>query len=949
MKRYVVYSDSETLRFSDATMHAPLKTSLALDVGVGDPVFLRNSVSWAFDDEGILREIPANGAIFGGARPVYNLFNPSTTLTTRSMTLEARVYTVSFTGTGTLSFSGEAYAGADLVGTGVEDRVSRTFTAAAGTATFTVAGTCIYAQLEIGSYLSDYVSRGSLTGAYHYAGIDGLKWFAFDGNGDAINDRLLTGVRIDPGSYTNDILYCRNLQNNNWRPSESGAAIYTADGSSATGWVDGTEFPGTVASVGGVLQVTSTIDFGGVYHILDTVTAGQVYVVSYDYRHLSGDGHTYAAVGVSGSESVSVSNGLGPFTTSTTVIRGQITYTASSTSERLVLRNSKAGAVGEFSNISVALAGIKTTLTEVGIDGVANSASLLECTAANATIGQKIIAAAAAGCTGVYIKRHTGSGTISISRDGGSNWTDVTSSLSADAFYNAKVENSSVADPIVMIRMGTSGDKIIVDGFLNHLGTELTYPILTTSAAVTREADSLYYQRAGNMGNAEGKMMVTFSPIGSAWKSGGIVGNTDRGLFTNSTTSGVQAKDGTSIASGQAKTPGGQMVVGMAWIDATFVAINGGEFGDVEVYDENFGLSTLSICKGTGGYVRNLVIYPSYDQEGGSLDSQLEPVFATDFTGITLTGPSDFVSSVQCAYEITGTDTATDFPPPYGQPIYALSTTGGFGAGYGVLANTGGLYPFATNDESGVNARHTTTIQDATVRGVVTKSLKLSWKAPGGLSYHDQQSWLMIYRNVFNPDLDTATLRFSFKLPDMENCIGYPAILGGYSGRITVFDYKTHDGVTGGDFRYTVQAVRSSISTYFWELQCDSLANGTVTSQIFWTFQNTVNRVTKNEWADFDISYIRPATYSDLTTGRYRLRVRYEEDDAETWTTLFDVNASTIGALNTAHGTSYSNRHMGENNSFMNRMFHGNYARKLDVDCDIEIANYEIYDTFLDE
>jgi len=84
-----------------------------------------------------------------------NLYLNSETLSTQNNTTSATTYSVSFYGTGTITFSG-AYSGT-LVGDGLSNRVSATFFAASGTLVSTVSGTCTKAQLEQKSFATSYI------------------------------------------------------------------------------------------------------------------------------------------------------------------------------------------------------------------------------------------------------------------------------------------------------------------------------------------------------------------------------------------------------------------------------------------------------------------------------------------------------------------------------------------------------------------------------------------------------------------------------------------------------------------------------------------------------------------------------------------------------------------------------------------------------------------------
>ena len=84
-----------------------------------------------------------------------NLLLNSATLSTQNVTVTAAAHTLTFYGTGTITLSGTSTAG-PLVGTGVNSRVSLTFTPSAGTLTLTVTGSVTQAQIELGSFATSY-------------------------------------------------------------------------------------------------------------------------------------------------------------------------------------------------------------------------------------------------------------------------------------------------------------------------------------------------------------------------------------------------------------------------------------------------------------------------------------------------------------------------------------------------------------------------------------------------------------------------------------------------------------------------------------------------------------------------------------------------------------------------------------------------------------------------
>ena len=133
--------------------------------------------------------------------------------------------------------------------------------------------------------------------------------------------------------------------------------------------------------------------------------------------------------------------------------------------------------------------GATAALTQTGIDGIANSASLLTATAANGTSLQTITLVSAAYFQSIYIKRITGSGVIQMTMDNVT-WTTVTIT---SGWTRVTIPTQTIANPIVGIRIATSGDAVAVtasqlEGIPNGGGASSV--ITTSTAAVTRAADN---------------------------------------------------------------------------------------------------------------------------------------------------------------------------------------------------------------------------------------------------------------------------------------------------------------------------------------------------------------------------------------------------------------------------------------------------------------------------
>lgn len=138
--------------------------SVKPNTSVGDFDFTRNSSATRIASNGLIEDV-ASGLpridYTGGVGHILlepqstNLFLNSETLSTQNVTLvPASSYSVSFYGTGTILFSG---TGQQLVGTGVNDRVSVTFTATSANITFIVIGSVKNAQVEQQSFATSYI------------------------------------------------------------------------------------------------------------------------------------------------------------------------------------------------------------------------------------------------------------------------------------------------------------------------------------------------------------------------------------------------------------------------------------------------------------------------------------------------------------------------------------------------------------------------------------------------------------------------------------------------------------------------------------------------------------------------------------------------------------------------------------------------------------------------
>ena len=140
--------------------------------GSGDLTVTRTTTATRVDESGAIVDVPANVARidYSNGSPAIlvepqrtNLVYPSDIATTQVRAVTAKIYTLSFYGTGSVVLSG-AYSGT-LNGTGANNIVSLTFTPTAGNLTLKVSGSVTNWQLEAGSNATSLIKTvsGSVT------------------------------------------------------------------------------------------------------------------------------------------------------------------------------------------------------------------------------------------------------------------------------------------------------------------------------------------------------------------------------------------------------------------------------------------------------------------------------------------------------------------------------------------------------------------------------------------------------------------------------------------------------------------------------------------------------------------------------------------------------------------------------------------------------------------
>ena len=556
---------------ADAPFYWPLRGDLALQNGSGSPTFTRATAAWEFNETGKLYRVPSWAVRMRGYRPVINYFSYSEDLVNAVWTKTGISATAAGYVTEDSGLSNHGLQRTVTTPTSINDFVAvklkvksdrRYVLLRINDAASNANAASIVFDLQTGSIVTAATAYGSFaTAAGSISSID-------------VN-----------GYYTISLSIKISVSSINVKVHHSAAGALTADGQLNTHVGDG-------ASKLYCKELQFEVTTGA-----DDKTPSSEYVstnvLSAPYHGAGVDGVKYFSTTKSGAaipESSLIGAWLNPNST---------------TNNLLYCR--------DLTNAAWVKTNVTPTLNQTGIDGKANASSLLTATATDGTVLQTITAAAAAACSGFYVKRSAGTGSIYFTRDGGANWTDITSSINSTDFTLVKIENTSVLNPQIGFKIATSGDAIIVDAGINHLGTQISEtPILTTSAAVTVNADVLTAPTTSNFSDTAGTILATVTRDGWTAGNGSAVGSSTRGLYASSANSGAQCLDGTNTVNGPSGTPSGTMRIGIRWSGSSMQAFSNGTFGLAGNYDDSFNLgAAMQLLAGVQGSIKDVAIWPS--------------------------------------------------------------------------------------------------------------------------------------------------------------------------------------------------------------------------------------------------------------------------------------------------------------------------------------------------
>jgi hypothetical protein len=228
----------------------------------------------------------------------------------------------------------------------------------------------------------------------------------------------------------------------------------------------------------------------------------------------------------------------------------------------------------DLSNAAWTKTDATATLTAAGVDGAANSASVLTATGANATATQAITSTSRARVLSVWLKRRTGTGTVETTIDGGTTWVARTLTSAWQRFQTTVTSTN----PTVGVRIVTSGDAVDVDYVQEEDGAVATSPIPTFAATVTRTIDDV---RWPDFMDAEGVVVVEWVPLVAGDSSSPVLFGTSASINHGPFTDGTQALshwNGSAVLTATgAIAVGARNAAVLSWsASGRAVALNGG-------------------------------------------------------------------------------------------------------------------------------------------------------------------------------------------------------------------------------------------------------------------------------------------------------------------------------------------------------------------------------------
>jgi len=267
---------------------------------------------------------------------------------------------------------------------------------------------------------------------------------------------------------------------------------------------------------------------------------------------------------------------------------------------------------------------VTTTVAKTctGIDGSANSATLLTATAPAATVLQTLVAAASARTYSVFLRCILCTGAVSLMQ--GATASDISAQLNSSTYTRVQL-NASVLNSAFGLRFANSSDSVCADfnQFEALVATQFASSPMVSAGAV-RAADVLSYATAGNADATQGtcyaevtaNWTTSVNSIAVGFGAGGLMGTIKASTGVLSTQ--ININDGTSNVT---KAPLSDMFTGIrkrasCWGGAGMFITGDGAVPATTVFDGDMGSVAIGIGCGSdslrqwSGTIANVRIYP---------------------------------------------------------------------------------------------------------------------------------------------------------------------------------------------------------------------------------------------------------------------------------------------------------------------------------------------------
>lgn len=214
-----------------------------------------------------------------------------------------------------------------------------------------------------------------------------------------------------------------------------------------------------------------------------------------------------------------------------------------------------------------------------------------------------------------WIKRVTGTGTVSLTANGGASWTDISGQINSNYFVQVRIPSFNLINNIIGIQLGTNSDSVIVDFFQCEDDDQATSPILTTTSVISRSPENIFIGTNSTQGNA-GLQMLTNTQLNTPF----TYMFTYSGNFSTTLTHAITATDAGVQATGLAG--GGTITANMG---SDSLISTGTDTTGLYLLNNGSGVINKLImgCDGTGAKVA----------VNGVLNKNSTPVLSSTYTG----------------------------------------------------------------------------------------------------------------------------------------------------------------------------------------------------------------------------------------------------------------------------------------------------------------------------